>query len=160
MVEISACRSWPEPVRTNYVVDASVIVALFVTEPASAAALEFVAQGAQADVALHAPDALFYESVGALIALERRGLAPADVITRALSFLDDFAVVVTPSRALARDAAQIARTHRVSAHDAFYLALAARVGAPRAPAPVITADARLVGATLGKGFDVRRIGPA
>lgn len=134
----------------RFVVDASVVVALFVKERSSDAALRFFDALSRPDVVFHVPDAVYYEVAGALRGLEQRGLF--DGAEAALRLLLDLNLTHTACRDLAREAIRLSRTHVVSPYDAFYLALAVQIGAP-----LITVDRRLLGAVAGKGFDVRHV---
>lgn len=136
----------------NWVIDASVIVALFAPQPATDASIAFLEEALARDTLL-APDCLFYEVTAALRRLERTSAyhsADEDLLK-----LHDLPITTTPCRALMLLAASISRRHMLSPYDAFYLALA-----QRANAPLITADERLVNGAKGKGFDARSVSGA
>lgn len=135
---------------SSFVVDASVVVGLFVKEPRTEECIKFFDKLSEADTRFLAPDALYYEVAATLRKLELRGLF--DGVDDALAQTFAFGMSITASKDLMQDAAKISRENLVSPYDSFYLALAQREGVP-----LITADERLVGGTQGKGFDVRSI---
>jgi predicted nucleic acid-binding protein len=111
-----------------YVLDASVIAALYVDDPASAesdALLERLGgQGAE----LHAPDLLLLEVANVLWKRVRRGeLVAADAMT-AIVDLSVAAIRLHPAGLLVRSALGLALAHGLTAYDAAYVALAARIG--------------------------------
>jgi predicted nucleic acid-binding protein len=133
------------------VVDASVLVALFVPQPWTEASMALMSDiAASADGALFAPDCIFYETTAALRKYERMDVY--NDLDGDLSRLQQMPISTAPSRDLMRLAATISRAYVVSTYDAFYLALGSRERLP-----LITADARLVNAVKGKGFDVRNV---
>ena len=138
---------------SSFVVDASVVVGLFVKEPHSTECIKFFDKLSDADTHFLAPDALYYEVAATLRKLELRGLF--DSVDDALTQTFALGMSITASKDLMQDAARISRKNLVSPYDSFYLARARREGLP-----LITADERLVGGTQGKGFDVRSIADA
>ncbi len=135
---------------SGFVIDASVVVGLFVKESHSAECIKFFDKLSEVDTHFLAPDALYYEVAATLRKLELRGLF--DSVDSALNQTFAFGLSITASKDLMQDAARISRENLISPYDSFYLALARRESVP-----LITADERLVGGTQGKGFDVRSI---
>ncbi|MCS6846534.1 MAG: type II toxin-antitoxin system VapC family toxin [Anaerolineae bacterium] len=136
------------------VLDASVLVALCIPQPATDASITFLENFlAQDDAALLAPDCIFYETTATLRKYERQGIYRG--LDEDLLSLYNLPITSISCRDLMRAAAAISREHVLSPYDAFYLALA-----QREDAPLITADERLVNGTKGKGFDVRNVMPA
>jgi len=136
-----------------WVLDASVVVGLYVPQPWSDQALTFLEAAIRSRARLAAPDALYYETAGALRKYaSARGRGAPDATLVDLARLVDLPIETTSCRDLTLEAADISLRHVISTYDAFYLALSARLGVP-----LVTADERLVGAVAGKGFDVRNI---
>jgi predicted nucleic acid-binding protein len=133
----------------QFIVDASVIVALFVKVPHSNVCIRFFEL--MNESLFVAPDALYFEVASSLRKLERRDLF--DDVDNALSQVVDFPIVSVSCKDLMQAAAKISRDHLVSPYDAFYLALS-----QRDDTPLVTADERLANGTQGKGFDVRHVG--
>lgn len=133
------------------VLDASVIVALFVPQPATDAAIAFLERAfARYNRSLLAPDCIYYEVTGALRKWERIGgyrSTDEDLLK-----LYDLPITAISCRELMPAAATISRLYMLSPYDAFYLALAQRQNAP-----LITADERLINGAKGKGFDARSV---
>lgn len=133
------------------VLDASVLVALFVPQPWTSASMDlFAAVAASANSAIFAPDCIFYETAAALRKYERTGVYSE--LDADLTRIQQMPISVISSRDLILDAAIISRAFVVSTYDAFYLALGRRDALP-----LVTADERLVNAVTGKGFDVRNV---
>jgi predicted nucleic acid-binding protein len=133
------------------VVDASVGVKLFVTEPLSdeAAAL-FDRLAAPQPAAFHVPDAFYY---GVAATLRKYAIAAGyPNLQRDVARLVDLNLSITPTVVLLMSAAQLSTDYRLSIYDALYLALAVEVRAP-----LITADDRLLRSLSGKPFDVRSL---
>ena len=131
-----------------FIVDASVVVGLFVKVPHTNACISFFDK--LNDSLFVAPDAMYFEVASSLRKLERRGLF--DEVDMTLAQVVGFKITVTSCKDLMQAAAKISRDHLVSPYDAFYLALSQRDGVP-----MVTADERLVNGTQGKGFDVRHV---
>ncbi len=135
----------------NFVLDAGVVVALFVPQPSSDKSIAFVSQVlAQASETFFAPDCIYYEVTATLCKYDRIG-AYRD-LAEDLQKLYDLPIVTTSCKDLMQAAAMISHDHLVSPYDAFYVALSQIVDAP-----LITTDERLANGTQGKGFDVRHV---
>jgi predicted nucleic acid-binding protein len=141
------------------VLDAGILVSLFVPQPASDACIAFVNDAlGLADAGLppsagglRAPDCIFYEVAATLRKYERLGAyreMEADLLR-----LHDLPITATSCKDLMLSASQISRAHVVSPYDAFYLALSQRDGLP-----LVTVDSRLANGVKGKGYDVRLVG--
>lgn len=137
--------------RNSFIIDASILVALFVKVPHTNACIDFVGRLSDPATRFASPDAMYFEVASSLRKLERRGLF--DDVDTALTHVAAFAIDAVSSKDLMRTAAHISRGFVVSLCDAFYLALSQHDGLP-----LITADARLVNGVKGKGFDVRFVG--
>jgi len=133
------------------VLDAGVLVALFVPQPTTDECIAFVNDAlTQADAELRALDCVFYEVAATLRKFERLGAyheMDADVLK-----LYRMPIAAVSCHDLMQVAATISREHVMSPYDAFYVALSQREGLP-----LITADDRLVNGVNGKGFDVRHV---
>ena len=136
----------------NYVLDAGVVVALFVPQPTSDQSITFVSSSlAQADTTFFAPDCIYYEVTATLRKYDRLGVYRG--LAEDLQKLHDLPIQATSCKDLMQVAAVISRDHLVSPYDAFYVALS-----QIAAVPLITADERLANGIRGKGFDVRHVG--
>lgn len=128
-----------EPLRVSagrpVVIDSSVAFKWFdATEPGAEVAESLLREHQRDEVALLAPALLLPEVVNALIS--RR--TPAEDIKRAIGFLADVDVLITPlDAALLTHAAQIAALEGVTLYDAAFIALAALLDAE-----LVTADRR------------------
>jgi len=133
------------------VVDASVLAALFVNDLyTQTARAMFEELSVDRTLVFYAPDVVYYETLGVLRKHEQR--FNYATFSEDVRVLVDIPLVVTPTRDLLIEAADISSAYLISPYDAFYLALSQRIGIP-----LVTADLRLIGATTGKGFDVRSI---
>ena len=133
------------------VVDASVLAALFVNDHHTLSARTmFEALAEDDDLIFYAPDVVYYETLGVLRKHDLR--FNYSTFFEDVRFLAEIPLNVTPARDLLIEAADICSAYLISSYDAFYLALSQRLRIP-----LVTADARLIGATRGKGFDVRFI---
>jgi predicted nucleic acid-binding protein len=121
------------------VVDASVIVALYVDEPSSAPARAALRHSMEAGDELHAPDLLLVECANALWKRVGRGdleREAAMAAIGALSTLEDLNRHPLDER-LVPPALSLALAHSLTAYDAVYAALAVQLGGT-----VITVDSR------------------
>jgi predicted nucleic acid-binding protein len=135
-----------------YVVDASVVIKLFVSEQSSEHADELFAGLAAGTRVLLVPDLLYLECANILWKNVRRaGLAPADA-EEAVRRLRALALHVTPGMELCEGALALALERDISAYDACYVELARRRGVP-----MITADEKLQRKT-GAAHDVQVLG--
>ena len=134
------------------VLDAGVLVNLFVPQPTSDACIAFINScNAQPNFACFAPDCIFYEVAAVLRKYERLGHYPT--LSEDLQRLYDLPIIAVSCKDLMQTAANISREHLISAYDAFYLALSRHQGSA-----LVTTDLRLVNGTQGKGFDVQFVG--
>lgn len=134
------------------VVDASVVVKLFLAEDLSDRADALLRSSAEPSE-FHAPDLLFVESANILWKhVHRRVLQPKTAAAH-LTALLDLRITATPSRELAAPALSLAGEHDISAYDASYVTLARSLGCE-----LITADERLVNKLSGKLRFVRWLG--
>lgn len=120
----------------TYVVDASVVMKWFITEPDSGKALVFRERQLSGDIDLAAPDLLLYEVAHVLV--RKKGfhtLEAQDAIDCLLGVGID---IVVPDRDLVCDAIRLANESGLSVYDACYAALAAQQGAE-----LVTSDKQL-----------------
>jgi predicted nucleic acid-binding protein len=111
-----------------YVLDASVLAALYVDDPASAESEALLARLAPGRDEVHAPDFMLIEVANVLWKRVRRGeLVAADAMT-AIADCSAAAIRSHPAGALARPALGLALAHGLTAYDATYVALAAAIG--------------------------------
>ena len=134
------------------VIDASVVVRLFIADALSARAIALFDQlGATSSAIFHAPDLVYSETESVL--RKRALVSHYPNIRRDMVRLYDFPFEVTSCRDLMIDAATISLARVISSYDAFYVALGARTGAP-----LVTADEKLVRALTGIApYDVRSL---
>ena len=131
----------------GYVIDASVLVEVFVAGPTHQACMRFLEHAATSGFDLCAPDAIYYEVAGAL---RRHDLRSGYVnIGDDIGNLIDLDLVTTSAKELLVPAVEIARQYTIGIYDAFYLALSQRLAVP-----MVTVDKRLVKAVFGKPFQV------
>jgi predicted nucleic acid-binding protein len=123
------------------VVDASVVVKLFLPEELSDRADTLLRSGAGGGELgeLHAPDLLYVEIANVLWKHVRSGVMQAETAAAHLAALLDLHITPAASRELAAHALALASEHDVSAYDASYVALAQAL-----ECELITADERLV----------------
>jgi predicted nucleic acid-binding protein len=134
----------------GYVIDASVLVEIFVGGPDRDLCMEFLDYAVEQKMTLHAPDTIYYEVAGALRRYEiNNGYSSMGEDIADFSELD---LQTVTARELLLSAVEISRTYVIGVYDAFYLALSKRLDVP-----IVTVDSRLVGAVAGKRFQVRHI---
>ena len=134
----------------GYVVDASVLVEVFVAGQFSEQGLAFLEQAASNRIGLYAPDIIYNEVAAALRKHEVR--TDYKSLGEDVSLLADLNLNTTPARELLFLAVDIAQTHQQSVYDSFYLALSNRLGFL-----MVTVDRRLVNGVKGKPFQVTHL---
>lgn len=128
--------------RSERVVDASVIAAAFFPEELTDQARRFLLETPR----LIAPDHLHAEIASVAAKKVWRGEASEHVGAQACSALAEL-VATTPSAVLASRAFELASRHRFSAHDGLYLALA-----ENRQVPVYTFDGAFARRMIKAGF--------
>ncbi len=109
----------------SVVVDASVVVPLFIRGPASAPAQAVWTAWEQSGTDVEAPTLLVYEVTNGLHRAAASGVIPIDRLAEGLDILADFPIIYHPPLRLAARAVQITRDLKAGAtYDGFYLALA------------------------------------
>lgn len=111
------------------VLDASVIVALYVEESLSSAAAAAVGRLQHEGHSLHAPELLLHEVSNAFAKAARHGVLTTDQSLEHLGALASSEIEMHAAAEVARAAMALALAHGISAHDAAYLALALRLDA-------------------------------
>jgi len=137
------------------VIDASVMVALYVEEPISAAAREALLRSREVGDELHAPDLLLVECANAFWKRVGRGeldRAAAMSAIEGLSTLEDLDRHPLDGR-LVPPALSLAIAHSLTAYDAVYAALAVQLGGT-----VLSGDKRFVERASPAGLPVMAIG--
>ena len=114
------------------VVDASIVVKVFVAEPDSADAVVALRK---VEIRV-APDLILLEAANALSKIWRRGIISAEQMDFSLGRLPAFIPTLYPTRDLIADAAVLSRTLRHPVPDCIYAVLASRLDTP-----MLTADA-------------------
>ena len=138
------------------VVDASVIVALYIDEPLSPAARAALVRSRDAGDELHAPDLLLIECANAFWKRVGRGELDRDSAMAAigdLSSLADLSRHPMDAR-LVPPALSLAIAHSLTAYDAAYAALAVQLGGS-----VLTGDRRFVERASRAGLPVVALQP-
>jgi predicted nucleic acid-binding protein len=133
------------------VVDASVMVALFVEEEASTPARSALLRAREAGHSLHAPDLILIECANAFwkrVGRHELDRDSAMAAIGALSNLDDLERHALDSP-LAVPALSLAIAHSLTAYDALYAALAVQLGGT-----VISSDRRFVERASDAGLPV------
>lgn len=139
---------------STVVVDASVIVALYVDEPLSATARAALLRCREAGDDLHAPDLILVECANALWKRVRRDELDRDSAMKAITDLSNFEDLDRhPLDAqLLPPALSLAIAHTLTAYDAVYAALAIQLGGT-----VITGDSRFVERASQAGLPVTAV---
>jgi predicted nucleic acid-binding protein len=136
------------------VVDASVGIKLFLTEPLSERADDlFVHLAADPPAQIFVPDLFYIECANILWKHTRRSGYPADKAQKDLSNLGALALRRVPTAELMTDALAVAVQEAITAYDACYVALARRLGVQ-----LVTADEKLARALAGAPYDVHWLG--
>ncbi len=126
--------------HTAFVIDASVVVKLFVEEPLQDRARDLFARlNGPSPVTLHAPDLLYVECASVLWKYVRRFGYEAALAENRLRYLAELQVLTTSTRQLVAHALPLALEFEISVYDASYVALARSLDCP-----LVTADERLV----------------
>ncbi len=136
------------------VVDASVMVALYIDEPLSAAARAALVRSREAGDDLHAPDLILVECANAFWKRVGRGELDRDSAMAAisnLSTLEDLNCHPLDEQ-LTPQALSLAIAHSLTAYDAAYAALAVQLGAT-----VISGDSRFVERAARAGLPVTAV---
>ena len=131
------------------VLDASVALALTLEEPGAAAAARLIASQAVGRARLVAPSLFDVECASGFVKAVRRGRLEAETCATALISTLQLPVERLQSPASVFDGLGLALEYGISADDAVYVALASEEGLP-----LVTADARLVGALAGSPHTV------
>lgn len=137
------------------VVDASVMVALYIEEPLSAPARAALVRSREAGDDLHAPDLLLIECANAFWKRVGRGELDRDSAMdaiAALSTLEDLDRHPLDGR-LVPPALSLAIAHSLTAYDAAYAALAVQLGGT-----VLSGDGRFVERASQAGLPVVAVG--
>lgn len=136
------------------VVDASVVVALYLDEPSSEPAREALLRARDSGDELHAPDLLLIECANAFWKRVGRGeLDPESAMTaiNAVSTLEDLERHPLDER-LVPPALSLAIAHSLTAYDAAYAALAVQLGGT-----VISGDKRFATRASRAGLPVKAV---
>jgi predicted nucleic acid-binding protein len=139
------------------VVDASVMVALYLDEPLSEPARETLLRSVESGAELHAPDLLLIECANALwkrVGRDELDRESAMTAINAISTLKDLERHPMDER-LVPPALSLAVAHSLTAYDAVYVALAVQLGGA-----VISGDKRFVDRAATAGLPVRAVGSA
>lgn len=138
----------------RYVVDASVVIKLFVDEEYSQAARKLLEGIASPDPdEFYVPDLLFPECSNVLWKYVRFYSYERELARENLADLTDLAFQVVPTVELVKDAFEVANHHGITVYDACYITLAQRLGLP-----LVTADEKLVQQLAGKGLPIKLLG--
>jgi predicted nucleic acid-binding protein len=136
------------------VVDASVGIKLFLSEPLSPQAdALFSHLAADPPARLYVPDLFYVECANTLWKYVRRFGYLLDSARQDVISLQSLALHALPTAVLIDSALDIAVSHQVTAYDACYVALSQRLGFP-----LLTADEALVRRFEGTLYDVQWLG--
>lgn len=113
-----------------HVLDASVIVALFVEESETPNAERALQALADEQAELHAPDLIVYEIANALWKRTARGDISPELATQRMNDFDGLEIELYRPQSIARAALGLAISQKLTAYDAAYLAVALALGAP------------------------------
>jgi predicted nucleic acid-binding protein len=131
-------------------VDASVAIKLFVSEPGSDLAEQLFGQLAVDPPAeLYVPDLFYIECANLFWKYVRSSHYAATTAANDAADLRRLALHSTPTFDLITDALNIAVSHGITAYDSCYVALAHRLGVP-----LVTADEPLVQRLTGASYSV------
>jgi predicted nucleic acid-binding protein len=137
------------------VVDASILVKLFLPEEGSDLATALVQGDSVRQTTMAVPDLAYGECANVFRTWVRRGLLTPDVARQSVADLVDLPLQRWPTRDLVEAAFDLALANDVTVYDATYLALADTLDVP-----LFTADASL-GRKLGRPTEhVRVLGPS
>jgi predicted nucleic acid-binding protein len=138
----------------TYVVDASVLIKLFLPEDGSERASELLVDaGPKQRRAV--PDLAWVECANVFWKWVRRGLLSADVARQNAADLSRLPLDVWPIEALLPLAMDLALTCGVTVYDATYVALAHHLNCP-----LVTADVALIRLVAGSGVTVHSLDSA
>jgi predicted nucleic acid-binding protein len=133
----------------TFVLDASVLAALYVDDPVSVESEAFLTRLERAGDDLHAPELVLLEAANVLRKRVRAGqLEPADAMT-AIVDLSSAPIRLHPAPSIVRSALALAMAHGLTAYDAAYCAVATRIGGT-----VVTHDAGLLQRAATAGIPV------
>lgn len=113
---------------TPYVLDASVVAALYLDDPLSAAATSLIERLEHEERVLHAPELMLHEVANALWKAARAGRLVTEDCLECISALAASEIELHSARELVPAAMSVALAHGLSAYDAAYLALALKLG--------------------------------
>lgn len=134
------------------VVDASVLIKVFLPEEGSEAATRLI-QNSGAAIVRAVPDLVYLECANIVWKWVRRGMLAADLARQSVADLRALPLQVWPSAELIEPALDIALTRDVTVYDASYVALADLLDIP-----LITADDALVHKLGGPSERIRLLG--
>lgn len=138
----------------RYVVDASVVAKLFLTEALSSEATWLLTQiKLDPQVELYVPDLFYIEVANILWKHVQRSGYPASQVPTDIANLSSLRLHSTPTQLLATDAVAIALSMSISAYDACYVALSERLNVP-----MVTADQALTRKLAGTAYQVQWLG--
>jgi predicted nucleic acid-binding protein len=139
---------------TDYVIDASVAIKLFLAEPLSDKAVSLFARlTLDPPPMFHVPELFYIECANILWkSIKRMGL-PENQAVLALARLKALPLRAITMSSLAEEALILATAHNITAYDASYVALGERLGLI-----TLTADEKLVLALSGTTYKVQWLG--
>ena len=133
------------------VIDANVVLKLFVEQPGSDQAdVLFARLGTEPQARYYVPDLIYAECASALAKYVRlKGMSAASA-RKSMKDLVGLGLVSVPTVELVSETLDVALKHQITGYDACYVVLAARL-----KVPLVTADERLVNAISGTSYDLR-----